>query len=600
MALLPKTDCLAYAFLILIGVLMFTSSWDDSMPYDELEHVTAGYSYLKTGNAWLNAWHPPLVKDIAAFPLLFAGLNDPFNLDCWRNHERVKVITKFFFLLGNDAQTIIRIARAPIMLCCLIFLFYFYKRIKKDCGEVVAFSSLILLGASPTFIAHSRFVHTDVLAAAGFFVCTCSFIDYLKKPTYATFSKVALLTGLSLLVKASLIFLYPFYLLLSFAWQMSNCDNQEERNRIKLHMRLFGRHFLDVCLVFALALIIVAIWYQPHVQNLSPQFQRHYIVDLFEHSPSRFIPEMAYNMQQTPALRGLVWYLTGLMAQTYHLVLGHEGPSNLFDHYYLGAKPLYFPALSVAKEPLGSLAMIVFAICIPIAICLKRSKMIKINDLVKNHFLIAASALFVISYASIAMACQLNIGIRHIIPLEPFLYLMVAWIVIEGSNQFATQKTYLQILQKTCLILTFLSALRAWPYYLSYYNELAGGIDKGYLIAVDSNYDWGTDLLRLKHYLKEQGVQSYYMCFYDDYGLDRAYLGAAAKPLDVRQELHSGQLIAVPVSRWRKIVQDSRADAIPLSPNSFFRFEDPKRLQQFCSLQPIDKVGASIVLFRVP
>jgi hypothetical protein len=40
--------------------------------------------------------------------------------------------------------------------------------------------------------------------------------------------------------------------------------------------------------------------------------------------------------------------------------------------------------------------------------------------------------------------------------------------------------------------------LFAAPYFLSYFNELAGGVWNGYHYATDSNYDWGQDLLRLQ------------------------------------------------------------------------------------------------------
>jgi hypothetical protein len=46
-----------------------------------------------------------------------------------------------------------------------------------------------------------------------------------------------------------------------------------------------------------------------------------------------------------------------------------------------------------------------------------------------------------------------------------------------------------------------LSSLFTFPYYLSYYNELAGGTFFGYKIATDSNYDWGQDLKRLKNWV---------------------------------------------------------------------------------------------------
>jgi len=38
--------------------------------YDEPTHLAAGWSYLKTGDFRLNPEHPPLVKSIAALPMM--------------------------------------------------------------------------------------------------------------------------------------------------------------------------------------------------------------------------------------------------------------------------------------------------------------------------------------------------------------------------------------------------------------------------------------------------------------------------------------------------------------------------------------------------
>jgi len=38
----------------------------------------------------------------------------------------------------------------------------------------------------------------------------------------------------------------------------------------------------------------------------------------------------------------------------------------------------------------------------------------------------------------------------------------------------------------------------SYPSYLSYYNGIAGGTKQGYMVATDSNYDWGQDMKRLR------------------------------------------------------------------------------------------------------
>ena len=47
------------------------------------------------------------------------------------------------------------------------------------------------------------------------------------------------------------------------------------------------------------------------------------------------------------------------------------------------------------------------------------------------------------------------------------------------------------------------SAVRIYPDYLAYFNELAGGPQNGYKYLDDSNLEWGQDLKRLAAYQKQ-------------------------------------------------------------------------------------------------
>ncbi len=48
-----------------------------------------------------------------------------------------------------------------------------------------------------------------------------------------------------------------------------------------------------------------------------------------------------------------------------------------------------------------------------------------------------------------------------------------------------------------------ISVLRNHPFHLSYFNELAGGADRGWEHLIEANMDWGQDLLSLKRWLDQ-------------------------------------------------------------------------------------------------
>ena len=51
-----------------------------------------------------------------------------------------------------------------------------------------------------------------------------------------------------------------------------------------------------------------------------------------------------------------------------------------------------------------------------------------------------------------------------------------------------------------------IGTLRIYPYYLTYFNEIAGGPDRGRYILSDSNIDWGQDMVGLKNYVERNDI----------------------------------------------------------------------------------------------
>ena len=54
-----------------------------SATFDEGSHLPAGYTYLKLGDHRLNPEHPPLVKALAALPLLFMDVTVKPDDEAW-------------------------------------------------------------------------------------------------------------------------------------------------------------------------------------------------------------------------------------------------------------------------------------------------------------------------------------------------------------------------------------------------------------------------------------------------------------------------------------------------------------------------------------
>ena len=126
---------------------------------------------------------------------------------------------------------------------------------------------------------------------------------------------------------------------------------------------------------------------------------------------------------------------------------------------------------------------------------------------------------FVIFYWAYSIKSNLNIGIRHIFPTIPFIYILSIDVIkkwfssqrIDGGNIikiiFSGIKRLIASSAKAILITGLLiwfiiEVFVSYPYYLSYFNEFSGGVQNGYKYVVDSNYDWGQDLKRLETFVE--------------------------------------------------------------------------------------------------
>jgi hypothetical protein len=94
-----------------------------------------------------------------------------------------------------------------------------------------------------------------------------------------------------------------------------------------------------------------------------------------------------------------------------------------------------------------------------------------------------------------------NYGVRYLLPALPFLAI-VAGFAAEALLRAPRARFVLAGLVVWQLASTLLNA----PYYLAYFNELAGPTDHDRRLLLDSNLDWGQDLGRLKTFLGAAGT----------------------------------------------------------------------------------------------
>jgi hypothetical protein len=173
---------------------------------------------------------------------------------------------------------------------------------------------------------------------------------------------------------------------------------------------------------------------------------------------------------------------------------------------------VYFPMAVALKTPLPTLLLAVIGLLL--MIIRRRARLAEIV------LLSTASVFF-----AFAVCSRLNIGLRHILPIYPFLFV---WL---GGVGWMLWKDGKRIGRCGFLLLGFwlvLCSLRTYPDYITFFNEWAGGPQNGRAYLVDSNLDWGQDLNGLKRWMDTYKIGNIRLAYFGT--MDPAYYGIKAVP----------------------------------------------------------------------
>ncbi|MFH0803737.1 MAG: glycosyltransferase family 39 protein [Candidatus Tagabacteria bacterium] len=595
--------CLMLGFMF---ILLFFSSWNDSATMDELAHIPAGYSYLTQRDYRLNPEHPPLLKDLSAFPLLYLDLNFPTDVKAWKDdiNGQWEMGTIFLYQSGNNADQILRYSRFPIMLLALLFGWLLFKWVRGLYGDKVGLLTLFFYSFSPTFLSHSRYVTTDLGAAFGFFIGIAAFVNFLSRQNRRNLLIAGLAFGIAQLLKFSLFLLAPLYVIFGILWVV--LENWSQPKKIIIDgLKMLGK----ILIIGLIGLAIILLVYQFHVSNYPVSRQLSDAKFTLETYPIKILANLVVWLSDKPVLRGLGEYLLGLL-----MVLRRAAGGN--TTYFMGEISnmgwhSYFPILYFFKENLAFHIFTLIAIIFSIRniIKAKEKKLSSAVEWMRQNFALVASFIFIGVYWTQSITSPLNIGIRHVLPTFPFIYLLVSrqiirWSKVPTLDNPKTLVEWLKGIYEICLksfkkhlllwalvVWIILSALFAFPYYLSYYNELGGGTSYGYKISTDSNYDWGQDLKRLKNWVdKNLPADGRVAVDYFGGGNPQYYLGEKFIPW------HSS-MGEVPAGTWFAISATFQRQAFA-QPVKGWTVKPEDSYSWLKNKKPVSRAGTSIFIYK--
>lgn len=486
------------ALLLLIFLFELTLSIRQQSPtYDEGVHLFAGYLFWEKSDTGIDAEHPPLEKALAAIPLLSMHLKLPVAP---RYAPYFTYLDARDFLFGNGgaagADRMIfraRLAAASLSLLLGLLVFLAAQEMFDTRAALVALTLLIF---EPNIVAHGAYVTTDMGIVCFMFASIYALYRFIKAPCWTRMITLGLASGLALATKNSALLLLPMAVALvatELLWV-----------RPAAQVPAGAAKRLIAGLLASSVIAVLVLWGCYGFHNSAEPGGL--VEQLNQTHSGLFLALARWHLLPETYLSGLV----GVGQMT-----GGATPTYLFGKIYTHGVWFYFPAAFIIKSTAAFLVLILLS-GFAIATGTLRSRR-------EVLFLTIPPVLYML----VAMCTGLDIGVRHILPMYPFLAVLVGGAVIS----LAKSRRQWAYVAGVLLLWHIVSTSRAYPDYLAYSNEFWGGPANTYRYLSDSNTDWAQQLKAVKIYLNERDIKDCWFAYFAEPTIQFRRYGIPCKPL---------------------------------------------------------------------
>jgi hypothetical protein len=510
---------------------------------DEVVHMPAGITYWQKGTFRLYHHNPPLVKLVAALPVVWAHpVTEPlYQMASWKTPDPSQTTFSQSFAFLNLARyfELFQLARMMMPLFSIIgglVVFAWSRRLYGTWGGLLSLSLWVFC---PNILAHARLVTSDVGGAALGVAATYVFWRYLHQPSWR-WGVVAtgVMLGVAQATKFTLLLLFAVWPFLWLVRLVLVTPLSEWPRRIRqalahgLAILLLSTVTIDAVYLFegvgiplgkfefaskTLTRPVTTDMKRPHSKNLlmeaAWQFRvNHFRGTLLEHLPCplpehyvlgfdeqkletegiplRFFdavrsPDQAVREQMVARERAVPESSSDTKA-AYRVYLNGELRATGWWYYYV--LTLFY------KLPEGTLVLTILSM---LSLRFVRHSRAEWADE------IALWTVPAVILISMSFLTDINLGLRYVLAVLPYVFIATGKIVPFALSRSRIRKWVLTGLVVAALSETIVASLGIAPHYLAYFNWASGGPDRSPARLIDSNLDWGQDLIALQKWWKK-------------------------------------------------------------------------------------------------
>jgi 4-amino-4-deoxy-L-arabinose transferase-like glycosyltransferase len=532
---------------------------------DETQHIAAGIEWLRGGFELWHAqrlWHvignPPLARIAVGLGPYLEGVRDTRLRDVLYD--------------GRGYQETLVAAREgvlPFLGLLIVLTWWMARRIFGEAGGLFA---AVAVSTLPPVLAHGGLATTDVAATATYLLSLLALLRWLEAPSASRALSLGAAFGLAFATKMSVMSLAPAALVVGFHRRRTEGAPLGPRG-----VFVFGQ----LALASAAASLVVWAVYRFSFGRpdaiAEPATLRYLIDHCVAGATTRRLVTSAFHLPM-PAPE---------MADGLLVLCAANGPG-VSTSYLLGritqnGFPLFFPLALAVKTPLPFMALAALGI---------RASM---RDQTPERWRRLAPALVALTILVCVLSSRTNIGVRHVLQIYPLLAIYVGpgltslW---RSARPRAGRAAAVGV-GAWQLAIPFAAA----PDYLPWFNVLAGPHPENVLL--DSDLDWGQDLLRLERVLAERGVQRMSIAYFGPSDLCRHHLPAGRW---LRPYERVTGTVVVSEMYLKGVVGPYYRDG-NYCDRTQFTPEAPPDYNQFAWLSaytPVARVGASILVYEIP